>query len=223
MGCKPTQVALPMTGNNLMNPLAALRERLQARTDSEHEEALLRIELVGLITLYMWWRVSASSKPIGEGDSILLTGLVGFFVLALAIFIAICIWPSANIPRRILGMFADVGLTTFALFLTGSSGVWLIGVYLFITFGNGFRYGSRYLFLCQTLCLIGFVPVAISAPWWRGEPTIGWGLMVSLLIVPFYVSTLLRRIKEARVTAEEARAKAEQALKECLERERRAG
>ncbi len=188
----------------VLGPLRALRGRLRARVDSEHEQAGLRILLVGLITLYMWYRVSASSAPIGKDDSILLIGLVGFFVLAFGIFIAVCIWPSANKPRRILGMLADAGGTTFALFLTSSSGVWLIGVYLFITFGNGFRYGSRYLFLCQALCLIGFVPVVISAPWWRDEPTIGWGLMLSLLILPLYVSTLLKRIKEAQAKAEDA-------------------
>jgi two-component system sensor histidine kinase RpfC len=194
-----------------MNPLAALRGRLLARTDSEHEGAILRIVLVGLITAYMWGRVSASSGPIRETDSILLLGLAGFFILAIAIFAAICIWPASNIPRRVVGMLADAGAVTFALFLAGDSGVVLVGVYLFIIFGNGFRYGRNYLFLCQTLCLIGFVPVVMRAPWWRDQQQIGWGLLVSLIILPLYVSTLLKRIQEAH-------AKTEQALKDCLER-----
>jgi two-component system, sensor histidine kinase RpfC len=199
-----------------MNPLAVLRERLQGRTDSEHDQALLRIVLVGLITAYMRGRVGALSGPLGGNDSVLLAGLVGFFVLAIGIFVAIYIWPKTNIPRRILGMLADVGFTTFALFLTGESGVWLIGVYMFITFGNGFRYGRSYLFLCLTLCLIGFSAVVVSAPWWRDRPSIGWGLMITMIVLPLYVSTLLARIHEAR-------AKTVQALKECLERERRVG
>jgi two-component system sensor histidine kinase RpfC len=190
--------------NFAFNPLKALRERLRARADTEDEQAFLRIVLVGLITIYMWGRVSASSAPIGDSDSILLIGLVGFFILAIGIYVAICIWPSTNIPRRVLGMLADAGGTTFALFLAGGSGVGLIGVFLFITFGNGFRYGRGYLFLCQTLCLIGFVLVLLTARWWRDEPYIGWGLMISMIVLPLYVSTLLKRITEARAKAEEA-------------------
>lgn len=187
-----------------LGPIKALFERLRARADSEHKQAILRIGLVGIITAYMWVRVSASSGPIGENDSVLLAGLVGFFILAIGIFVAICIWPSSNPPRRFLGMLADAGGTTFALFLTGDSGVWLIGVYLFITFGNGFRYDVKHLFLCQGLCLIGFESVVLYAPWWHDEPHIGWGLMPLMLVLPYYVSTLLKPIKEARAKAEVA-------------------
>jgi two-component system sensor histidine kinase RpfC len=200
--------------DNFMNPLAALRERLLARTDREHEEAILRIALVGFITAYMWGRVSASSGPILDTDSILLFSLAGFFILSIGIFAAICIWPASNIPRRVVGMLADAGAVTFALFLAGDSGVALVGVYLFIIFGNGFRYGRSYLFLCQALCLVGFIPVVSVAPWWRDEPYVGWGLMVTMIVLPLYVATLLKRIHEAH-------AKTEQALKDCLARDGR--
>jgi two-component system sensor histidine kinase RpfC len=197
-----------------MNLLAALRARLRERPDSEHEQAILRVLLVGLITVYMWGRITAAARPVVEGDRLLLSGLVGFFALAVAIFAVICVWPAANTPRRILGMLADVGATTFALFLTGAAGVWVVGVYLFVIFGNGFRYGRLYLFLCQTLCLAGFVPVVILAPWWRDEPSVGFGLVFWMIVLPHYISTLLTRI-QLRL------AKTEEALRECLAREQR--
>jgi len=184
--------------------LRALVDRLKARSDSEHEQAILRIGLVGLITVYMWITSLTTPGPLGVADRELLFGLVGFFALSIIIFASICAWPGANPPRRIIGMLADAGGTTFALFLTGSEGVGLIGVYLFITFGNGFRFGRTYLFACQTLCLLGFTSVVMFAPWWHREPIIGWGLIVSLIVLPLYVSTLLKRIHEARARAEEA-------------------
>lgn len=184
--------------------IRALVGRLKARSDSEHEQAILRIVLVGLITIFMWVSSTTTAGSLGIADRVLLFGLVGFFTLSIIIFAAICVWPGANPPRRILGMLADAGGTTFALFLTGSEGVGLIGVYLFITFGNGFRFGRTYLFTCQTLCLLGFASVVILAPWWNKEPVIGWGLIASLIILPLYVSTLLKRIHEARARAEEA-------------------
>ncbi len=181
-----------------------LRERLRSRTDSEHEQAVLRVLLIGIIIAYMWVRASSGVGPMAEHDQVLLFGLLGFFSLSVAIFLAICIWPAKNIPRRFLGMLADSGGNTFALFLAGDAGVGLIGVYLFITFGNGFRYGRLYLFICQALCITGFLPVVMAARWWQDEPYIGWGLLVSLVVLPLYVSTLLKRIHKERARAEDA-------------------
>jgi len=50
------------------------------------------------------------------------------------------------------------------MFLAGEAGVAMIGVYLFITLGNGFRYGRAYLFACQALCLFGYISPFCS---WR--------------------------------------------------------
>ncbi len=184
--------------------VGAVIARLKARPDSEHEQAILRILLVGLITGYMWIRASSIPGHIGVADNSLLFGLLGFFVVALALFAAICVSPAANPARRIVGMLADAGGTTFALFLTGDHGVGLVGVYLFITFGNGFRFGRTHLFICQALSLAGFLSVVIFAPWWKEEAAVGWGLVISLIVLPLYVSTLLKRIQEARARAEEA-------------------
>jgi two-component system, sensor histidine kinase RpfC len=126
-----------------MSPLAALRDRLRTRTDSEHEQAILRIVLVGFITAYMWERISASSGPVRETDAILLFGLAGFFILAIAIFAAICIWPASNIPRRVVGMLADAGAVTFPLFLAGDSGVGLIGSTFFLFSATAFVMAVR--------------------------------------------------------------------------------
>lgn len=131
-------------------------------------------------------------------------GLAGDLALALAIFIAICLWPAPSIARRATGMLADAGAATFCMFLAGEAGVLMIGVYLFITFGNGFRYGRSYLFACQALCIAGFSGVLAYVPYWQSHRTAGWSLMVALIVLPLYVSTLLKRIEEARARAEEA-------------------
>jgi hypothetical protein len=50
-------------------------------------------------------------------------------------------------------------------------------------------------------------------PWWQHEPGVFLGWMFAMIVLPFYVSVLVVRINAARVKAEEA-------LKECIERER---
>lgn len=187
--------------------LNALRERLNVRTDSEHVQALVRIAIVSLVLAYMGLMYPpgpGSAGTANQAEPLLVFGLAADLVLALTLFVAICIWPAANIPRRAIGMLADAGAATFCMFLAGESGVSMIGVYLFITFGNGFRYGRAYLFACQGLCLIGFLAVLMYAPYWEYHHVAGWCLMTALVVLPLYVSTLLKPIQQARARAEEA-------------------
>ena len=186
-------------------PFQTLRGRLQSRADSEHEQAILRIVIVALVLAYMalFHTPNLGVTPTPHG-SLLLLGLAAALALGIAIFVAICLWPRPNVPRRAVGMVADAGAATFCMFLAGESGVSMIGIYLFITFGNGFRYGRSYLFACQALCLMGYSWVLLHAQYWQGHVTAGWSLMVALVVLPLYVSTLLKRIQEARAKAEEA-------------------
>lgn len=189
-----------------MNPFIALQARLKARSDSEHEQAILRITIFAMVLAYMGivlgW--SSANPNFGSAPLLLLQGLAIALAAALAIFVAICLSPAASRIRRLIGMVVDVGAATFCMFLAGEAGVVMIGVYLFVIFGNGFRYGSAYLMVCQLLCLAGFAAVLMLAPYWQSHQVTGWGLMVSLLVVPLYVSTLLRRIQAAHATTEEA-------------------
>ena len=111
-------------------------------------------------------------------------------------------------------------------------GAVVLAAYLFITFGNGFRYERFYLHACQLMGVAGFSLVLVVSPFWSKHVGIGFGFLIALIIVPFYVGVLAERISAARVKAEEAlkecfereraaRVKAEEALKECVERERR--
>jgi two-component system, sensor histidine kinase RpfC len=200
---------------NFMNVTAALHARRSDRFRVELEEALLRIALLGLITLFLWGHISGSGAALAEHDKILLTGLAGWLILAIGIFAVIWTWPAANGPLRLLGMVVDVGAITYWLFLAGESGAVFVGAYLFIIFGKGFRYGRAYLFACQILSLVGFMGVVVAgAPWWQDEMAVAAGWIVSMIVLPFYIATLAERMNAARVKAEEA-------LKECVDRERR--
>ena len=192
--------------NRLLTRVKILRRRLKARADSEHEQAILRIVIVAIVLAYMGATYSPSEAATGpgHGELLLLQGLAAALALALLLFVSICIWPASNVPRRAVGMLADAGAATFVTFLAGESGVSMVGVYLFITFGNGFRYGNPYLFTCQALCLIGYWGVVLFAPYWQAHRVAGWSLFVALVVLPFYVSTLIKRIQVSRVRAEEA-------------------
>ncbi|MBU6483304.1 MAG: response regulator [Betaproteobacteria bacterium] len=173
------------------------------RPDSEHEQALLRIAIVGMFLAYM---AGAHGWPgnWSAHDARVVAILAAFLAAATAIFVAICIRPAANVPRRLFGMLADTVGCTWYMWVTGDYGFFVIGVYLFITFGNGFRYGRKYLFGCQALCLTGLIAVLAFSPYWQNHRIAGLGLLTALVVLPLYVSTLLNRIQEALAHAEEA-------------------
>jgi two-component system sensor histidine kinase RpfC len=178
--------------------LRLLRKRLKSRTDSEHEQAVLRIVIAVLVLSYM------AFNHTGEDAELLIQGVSAFLVFGAALLVAIVIWPAENKTRRIVGMVADSACTTFCVALSGEVGVAIFGVYLFISFGNGFRYGRAYLFACQAMCLAGFLWVMLATEYWARHRIAGWGLFIALVVLPLYVSTLLKRIHAAQARAEEA-------------------
>ncbi|HUP88344.1 MAG TPA: ATP-binding protein, partial [Longimicrobiales bacterium] len=194
---------MTLTGAHLMTPLV---KRLRARDDSEHEQALLRIVIVAIVLGYMAVTYQPASGPnsTSHSEPALLWGLSISLALAFGIFIAICLWPASNVWRRAVGMVNDVSASSFCMFLAGEAGTSMIGVYLFITLGNGFRYGRAYLFVCQALCVGGLTAVLFLAPYWQAHLVAGVSMLVALIVIPFYVSTLLRRIQEATQRANEA-------------------
>ena len=186
-----------------MSALARLRRRLARQWDDEHEQALLRIVIVGLVLAGMAGFHGTPSEW-SDGNRHIVLVLSCFLLLATAIFAAVCAAPGRNVGRRLVGMLADVGGCTWYMWVAGEYGFIVIGIFLFVTFGNGFRFGRRYLFVCQALVLLGMLSVVLYVPFWDDHQIAGWGLMGALVVLPLYVAKLLKRIEEARARAEEA-------------------
>ena len=101
-------------------------------------------------------------------------------------------------------MVIDNAVTTYCLIRLGEGAAVIIGVYLFITFGNGFRYGRVYLYACQIMALAGFSLVLTQSNYWSHSISVGIGFLVALIILPFYVGSLAQKIKESKKRADEA-------------------
>lgn len=183
--------------------LKQIKERLSSRSDSEHEQAILRLTIGGILIGFLYYRLGGEPSPAGLGAWRWLLSALYLFV-SVGIFAWILAVPKANIPRRLLGAIADIGMSSYGMAVTSDAGSVVFGVYLFVTFGNGFRYGKPYLFFSQCLSVLGFSLVIFSNDYWRTHATLSIGLLISLIILPLYVSTLLTRITEARKRAEEA-------------------
>ena len=86
----------------------------------------------------------------------------------------------------------------------------VVGFYLFTTLGFGFRTGIREMRICQAVSIIGFSAVMLVVPFWQHHPVIWLSFLITLIVVPLYATTLIRKLQEARAHAEqESRAKSD--------------
>jgi two-component system sensor histidine kinase RpfC len=137
---------------------------------------------------------------------VLLHRVMGISVLVASwgILIAIVINPRKSVLRRVIGMLSDMGYTSYALYGGGAVSSPLFIVYFWVIFGNGFRYGNRYLFAAMTLSVIGFSVVLVSSDFWIKYRGLGLGVALGLIVLTVYVSSLIRRLNDAIEHAESA-------------------
>ena len=176
--------------------LGALRARLKARPDSEHEQALVRLANAVLFGVYLF-------SDLHE-TPVLWLGFFTYFFAGVAIVAAILLRPGASPLRRTLGAALDATMITWTLMYFGEAGAPLYLVYLWITLANGFRYGANYLLITLAFCVTGFGLDLAFSHYWIEHRTLGVGLLVGLLVLSLYVKTLVTRLFDALARAEQA-------------------
>jgi two-component system sensor histidine kinase RpfC len=169
----------------------------------ELEQSSLRVLIAGIVMVYLFWYASRDGAVSPSEGAVLQVSIL-FFAFSLALMLRVLMTARPSVPRRYLGMVADNAVTSFCLMQMGEGGAVVIGVYLFITFGNGFRYGRRYLHVCQAMGVIGFTAVLVLSDFWSHHVAIGTGFLIGLVILPFYVGVLAERIEKAKKRADEA-------------------
>ena len=188
--------------NSLSGILSKINNRCRDCPGKEHEQALLRVIIGALVFSYL----IASNLHAGLGLTItpglIVSGLFSLFsVIQLA---AIIRKPHKAIIRRGIAMLADNGALSVCIYLTGEYGAALFPLYLWITLGNGFRFGLNYLYTSIVLSVFGFAIVIYTGEFWHGIPNLSVGLLAGLIVLPMYASKLIRRLNEAVKKANEA-------------------
>ena len=185
-----------------MNALATwVKNRLSNRPDSEHGQAIVRIGLITIILVYAL--LPASRQLLNQRDYAVVLAIV---LAGMANGIAIILWllaqPGKSGLRRALGMVADYGLLAAAMIGMGEPLAWTYVVLMWVTVGNGLRYGNRYLTIAVAMASVSFGIVLVLSDYWIQNRSLGIGLLLGLVAVPMYLSGLLRQLTDA---TEEAR------------------
>ncbi len=175
----------------------------QACNPLELEQALIRIGIGFALISFLLFR-HFSGLATSPSDALALPIALSFQALSFVLLGLILFMKRHDSPRRLAGAWLDIGSTTLFMIMTGELGVMLVGVFLWVTFGNGFRFGKKYLIHSQILSLLGFLYTINVNPFWLQHQTISYSLLLMLLALPLYVATLITRIEEARQKAEVA-------------------
>lgn len=170
-------------------------QRVRSRPDTEFQQALIRI-VIGLVFAFYFTNEKTLAGYPEHAKWVVV--LMWFFVAWSAglAFLAL-ISKEVSPVRRYVGMLSDTSVTTYLMFVTGEAGAALIFVYLWVTLGNGFRYGIQYLIACGALTVIGFGFVAMESPFWKLHSGISIGMLVMLIMIPLYTVFLLKQLHKA--------------------------
>src|SRR5690606_10024034 len=137
----------------------------------------------------------------GAYQDVLLMVAIGF-VVGGSLVAAIALQPGVSRVRRVIGMVSDYGLMAAAMIRIGEPLAWVYVIIMWVTVGNGLRYGNRWLFAAVAMATASFGAVLASSGYWQQNLALGLGLLVGLVAVPLYLSGLLRALTRA---TEEAR------------------
>ena len=186
----------------MQNLVASLKKRISDRPDSEHGQNFVRIVITALFSLYMGWRFwqQASGQAVPATWLILL----GELLVSIGLAVALLRNPGVSHVRRWIGMGTDYAAIGLIMCIEGEPTSPLYAVYLWVTVGNGMRYGNRYLRAATTLATVSFFCVIMLSPYWKANPYLSWGLLIGLVAVPLYFDSLLHALTQAIEDARKA-------------------
>ena len=206
MRIRPFDIAIPsaLTFSRMPRMLTWFLSRMRNRADSEHEMTINRLAVSG--AAYAYILIAAQFEDSGAIDMVRAEGpyFILYQILALLLFCHLVYQPSISVSRRLIGLIMDLGIFSYGMHAGGETFAPLYPFYLWVIFGNGFRFGVPYLYAGLVISVITFGTVVATTPFWLNHFQLGLGLIAGLIFLPLYVSTLIRKLSKAKHQAEAA-------------------
>ncbi|MEM8988220.1 MAG: ATP-binding protein [Pseudomonadota bacterium] len=170
---------------------------------NEYEQFIVRVVIYVLLWTYF---LVLGPYVLNQGA----TSLLAMVALGWASIGSICSFihfvcvRKNSMPRLFFGMFLDIFSISVIIIAGGALTAPLVLFYLWITLGNGFRFGSRALQFCALSSFLCFLTVFAFAEYWRDRIPESISVIVSLIVLPIYADILIRKLVTAKAEAEAA-------------------
>ena len=182
----------------LATPFRWMAARLRGRADSEHEMSFNRLIFSIIIVIVLL--ANRHSNDLGSA----LTVMALYIPLAVGVLVHIVLYPGISRGRRLFALLLDCGFLSWQLHLGDEVAALFFPIYLWVIFGNGFRFGLTSLAIAIPVATACFGVVVVTTPFWRDHWHLSAGLLIGLVILPAYAGTLIRKLSQATEAAEEA-------------------
>ncbi|SHL15376.1 ATP-binding response regulator [Phytopseudomonas punonensis] len=116
---------------------------------------------------------------------------------ALALWLDIRRRPGNRPVRRVLTMLIDYTTITLVISTGGAPMLPIYAVLLWVTVGYGLRYRSGYLLLATIMATASLLIIVATSAYWQSQPYLIFTLVLTTLMVPAYIHSLLKRSRRA--------------------------
>ena|GEM_PF-2386487 len=182
----------------LPRPIQLLRQRLMNRDDAEHVQTAIRIAIVSTAMVYFHSGYFAENADNAQYVVPARWAVSIAFTVTVALLVALLIRPGISVARRIIGLVHDVTAISTAMFLGEAGAAAVAAIYLWVTLGNGFRYGTAYLYGCAVLSIFGFGTVYLFSDYWHAQSELSVNILILLAAIPPHVGRLLTSLHKAK-------------------------
>lgn len=107
-------------------------------------------------------------------------------------------YPRYNPYRHLLVVLLDHAGATIWAYLMGPVGALVLFVYLWVTIGNGLRFGVRWLATSAAVAIASLLLLGLVPGYWQAYPLMLAGMALTNVMVPWYLYGLLARLEQAQ-------------------------
>lgn len=199
-GAGPSEASRAETQDAVEHPSVVLAALKSLGTSDEGQMARNRLVISTLILTYFLLEWGLAQRFLAWPLTVISLFTAFSFVLAWHILKS----PAVNANRRIIAMLGDIGTLSVGLYIGEEITACTWPIYLWVVYGNGFRFGLRYLTISAAYATLCFLLVILFTPFWQTHYNLGYGLLLGLVGLPLYARKLIRDLSVARQKAEEA-------------------
>jgi len=176
---------------------------LKHESAGEREQSILRVAIVGIVLAYfcIYYYVTGTQNIFSQ-PVVILVGL--YEVSTVLVLLSFKLIPGRSHIRRIYTLCMDLIVLSYGLHYGQDVSTVFFSIYLWVVVGFGMRFGQRYLICGTVVGAICFSIVLLTTEYWIEQRTAGIGLLIGLIVLPIFFSSLLNKLTKAKASAEEA-------------------
>lgn len=168
----------------------------RSQYSSELNQATLRV-VIGLIALIYISAVVLIDNFTHLGYLTIAGYYLVFLIISFALRVHIKRKPGISPLRRYIAMSHDYLAISVGLAMGDEKTLPIYAVMVWVTLGYGVRYGTVYLLSATVMSAISLLVIVLTNEYWSNHLYMVLTFILTTIVIPFYASTLLGKVKTA--------------------------